>query len=113
MKKHRYYIYITTNPQKTMLYIGVTNNLNRRMEEHRVARQQKPGSFSGRYACFNLIYAEFFGDIRVAIAREKQLKGWTRKKKIALIEAINPDWRFYYDPGEIAKGDLPPLFSDR
>jgi putative endonuclease len=90
MKQHNYYVYITTNPRRTVLYTGVTNDLIRRMAEH----FENKSSFAGKYLCYNLIYYEQYLDIRVAIAREKQIKGWTRDKKEALISELNPSWKF-------------------
>ncbi len=90
---HNYYIYITTNPQKTVLYTGVTNDLIRRLVEHWKSRGSRQ-SFAGKYYCYNLIYYEHFGDIRQAIEREKEIKGWRRQKKIGLIGTLNPDWIF-------------------
>ena len=82
------YVYIATNKSRT-LYIGVTNNLERRMWEHR----QKIGSkFAAKYNITRLAYYETFDDIRDAIAREKELKGWRRDKKVDLIEDDNPLW---------------------
>ena len=107
MKFHNYFIYITTNPQRTVLYTGVTNDINLRMDQHRMDSIGKKISFAGKYHCYNLIYHEYYSDIRIAIAREKEIKGWSRKKKVALIASFNPDWRFLNDPAEIAKGDLP------
>jgi putative endonuclease len=72
-----------------MLYVGVTNNMHRRIFEHK--NKLVPG-FSKKYNLHRLIYFEAFGNIRDAIAREKQIKGWTRAKKITLIEAANPNW---------------------
>jgi putative endonuclease len=72
-----------------VLYIGVTNDLERRVFEHK--NKAVPG-FSARYNVQKLVYFEFFADVRAAIAREKQLKGWLRKRKIALIESTNPQW---------------------
>ena len=72
------------------LYIGIANNIERRVWEH------KSGEFEGfasRYGCNRLVYYESFDDVRKAIAREKQLKGWVRRKKIALIESVNPRWQ--------------------
>jgi putative endonuclease len=63
MKFHNYYIYIVTNPTKTTLYIGVTNDLDKRMAEHEKDAFGKKSTFSGKYACFNLIYYEYFFDI--------------------------------------------------
>src|SRR5579864_6973802 len=73
-----------------VLYIGVTGDLLRRVREHKEMRV--PG-FTARYRVTELVYFEAFGDIRVAIAREKQLKGWLRSRKIALIESFNPRWQ--------------------
>ena len=86
-----YYVYITTNPQMTVLYIGVTNDLERRMAEHREARNDQR-KFTGRYLCYNLIYYEEFNDIWMAIEREKELKKWRREKKERLINSVNPSW---------------------
>jgi len=72
-----------------VLYIGVTNDLQRRIFEHQ--KKLVPG-FSARYNARKLVYFELFGDVRAAIAREKELKGWLRKKKVALIESVNPHW---------------------
>ena len=85
--KH-YYVYMMTNRSKT-LYTGVTNHLERRVWEHK--HKVLPG-FSSRYNITRLIYYEETDDIDQAIAREKQIKGWLRAKKIALIESTNPDW---------------------
>ncbi len=90
MKEHKYYLYITTNPRKTCLYIGVTNDLARRLEEH-FQNRGNIHNYAGRYYCYNLVYFEEFKYINKAIAREKQLKKWTRKKKDWLIDMKNPD----------------------
>ena len=84
----QYYVYIMTNPVHT-LYIGVTNDLVRRVEEH---RQKLVEGFTKKYNITMLMYHEETNDIRSAIAREKQLKGWLRSRKIALIESSNPNW---------------------
>ncbi len=97
MKGHNYFIYITTNPKKTVLYIGVTNNLKRRLEEHLADNNGPKRTFAGRYFCYNLIYFEYFPHIEWAIAREKEIKGWGRAKKELLIEKKNPDWQFLND----------------
>ena len=86
-----YYVYITTNPGRTVLYTGVTNNLRRRLSEHR-ANKDSMRSFTGRYYCYNLIYYEHFYSIRSAIAREKEIKKWSRLKKEILINTMNPKW---------------------
>lgn len=77
-----------TNNSKT-LYTGVTNNLNRRVNEHKNKLIQ---GFTAKYNITKLVYFEIFTDINRAIAREKQIKGWLRKKKINLIESVNPEW---------------------
>ena len=73
-----------------VLYIGVTNDLERRILEH---KNKKVPGFSARYKTGKLVYFEHFGYVRAAIAREKQLKGWLRNRKIALIGSINPTWK--------------------
>src|SRR3990167_6274864 len=83
-----FYVYILSNTSRT-LYIGVTNNLERRMYEH---KNKLIRGFTEKYNITRLIYFETTTDIRSAICREKQLKGWLRSKKIALIEQNNPGW---------------------
>ena len=83
-----YSVYIMTNKSRT-LYTGVTNNLERRVFEHK--RKMVPG-FTSKYNIGILVYYEQFPDVREAIGREKQIKGWLRAKKIALIESMNPTW---------------------
>lgn len=73
-----------------VLYTGVTNNLELRAAQH---RQNLVRGFTARYNVHKLVYYELYGDIRIAIAREKQIKGWIRKRKIALIESLNPSWK--------------------
>ena len=85
------YVYILTNPTKTTLYVGVTSDLNRRLYEHSSGRGDA-SKFSGKYQTDLLMYFEICPDATQAIAREKQLKGWTRRKKDALINAFNPTW---------------------
>ena len=85
---HEYYVYVMSN-RTHVLYIGVTNDLERRVSEHQ--ESVNPG-FTKQYHLKRLVYFESFGDIANAIALEKQLKGWRRAKKIALIESINPKW---------------------
>jgi len=84
-----YYVYMMTNKTRT-IYTGVTNNLERRVVEHKC--KLIPG-FTSQYNLTRLVYFEVFGDIRAAIQREKQIKGWLRAKKVALIIAGNPAWR--------------------
>lgn len=83
-----WYVYILSNVSRT-LYIGITNDLERRVEEHRLKLHK---GFSRQYNITLLVYVESFASPRDAIAREKQLKGWTRVKKVALIERENPQW---------------------
>ena len=84
----QYYVYIMTNHSRT-LYTGVTNNLERRVYEHK--HKLVPG-FTQKYNITMLVYYEETPDVHVAIAREKQIKGWLRSMKIALIESLNPNW---------------------
>jgi putative endonuclease len=86
--ERRYFVYILTNPSKT-LYTGVTNNLRRRIREHREKRAE---GFTAKYNITRLVYFESFVDIRNAIEREKQVKAWTRAKRIGLVESVNPEW---------------------
>ena len=84
------YVYILASGFKH-LYVGVTSDLEGRVRKHKDGAY--PGSFTDRYNIHQLVYFERFGDIRMAIAREKQLKHWSRKKKIGLIVRENPTWR--------------------
>ena len=88
MNGKRYFVYIMTNRSKT-LYVGVTNDLQRRVFEHK--GKMVPG-FTARYNIDRLVYWEDTNDVRAAIAREKQLKGWRRQRKIELIDGMNPQW---------------------
>ena len=83
-------VYIVTNERHTVLYIGVTNDLLRRLREHQLG---KPPSFASRYHCTKLVWCELFREPMHAIECEKRLKGWTRAKKEALISFANPEWR--------------------
>jgi putative endonuclease len=85
----QYYVYIMTNNSRT-LYTGVTGDLERRIYEHK--RKLLPG-FTAKYNITRLVYFEVTQDVQAAIAREKQIKGWLRRKKLALIESVNPEWR--------------------
>jgi putative endonuclease len=96
-----YYVYIVTNRSHT-LYTGVTNDLPRRVYEH---KQKLVEGFTQKYNISQLVYYETTSEVRSAIAREKQIKGWLRSKKIALIESMNPKWEdlsegWYETPGE-------------
>ncbi len=88
MKHHRYYVYILSNRRRTVLYIGMTNNLTRRIAEH---RQGLVDGFTKRYRIRDLLWVETFGDVHDAITREKQLKNWHRDWKWNLIRQQNPD----------------------
>ena len=88
-----YYVYITTNPAKKVLYIGITNNIADRLARH-YANRGSAETFAGRYFCYKLVHVEEYPDVNAAIAREKELKGWTRAKKNALIAIDNPEWIF-------------------
>ncbi|MCK0162240.1 GIY-YIG nuclease family protein, partial [Muricauda sp. F6463D] len=89
-----YYVYIVTNNKKTVLYIGVTNNIQNRLSQHHFDSINAKESFAGKYNCYNLVYYEQFNAASMAIAREKQLKKWRRDKKERLISTLNPDWEF-------------------
>ena len=83
-----------TNPHNTVLYTGVTNDLQRRVLEH---RNKKGSTFTKKYNISKLVYYEWGDDVKQAIGREKQIKAGTRKKKVELIEALNPDWNDLYE----------------
>jgi putative endonuclease len=85
---NQYYVYIMTNKSRT-LYTGVTNDLERRVHEHKL--KLVPG-FTSKYNITKLVYFEVTEDVLAALAREKQIKGWLRTKKITLIESVNPKW---------------------
>ena len=85
----QYYVYIMASRGKT-LYVGVTNDLERRVAEH---KQGLVEGFTGRYNVTKLVHHESTSDVAGAIAREKELKGWRRSKKVALVESLNPDWK--------------------
>ncbi|HEY4647722.1 MAG TPA: GIY-YIG nuclease family protein [Gemmatimonadales bacterium] len=92
---HRqYYGYITANSHRTVLYTGVTNDLVRRVWQH---RNLSDGSFTTRYNCSRLVFYEVFRDSYHAIAREKQIKAGSRGRKLKLIEGMNPGWRDLYE----------------
>jgi len=85
-----YYVYILASQKKGTLYTGMTNNFRHRVVQHK--EKTTPG-FTRTYSVTRLVYFEEFGDVRDAIVREKQIKGWVRRKKIALIESVNPEWK--------------------
>jgi putative endonuclease len=88
MNRNCYYVYMMTNDSGT-LYIGVTNDIVRRVYEH---KQKLVAGFTSKYNITQLVYFEQTNDVQTALAREKQIKGWLRKKKITLIESVNPKW---------------------
>jgi putative endonuclease len=90
-----YFVYILTNKSNKVLYTGFTNNLSRRTFEH-IYKLDKSG-FAERYNCNKLVYFESTTDVKVAIEREKQIKGFTRFKKIKLIEEFNPEWNDLFE----------------
>jgi putative endonuclease len=94
---HNYFVYITTNTNKNVLYTGVTNNLENRLNEHLLDSLEQKKHFAGKYNCIYLIYFERFQFIEQAIKREKEIKGWRRSKKIDLINSINKNWDFLND----------------
>ena len=89
-----YFVYILTNKYNRVLYTGVTNDLIRRIYEH---KQKLVDGFTKKYNVDKLVYYEVFNDIKSAIAREKQIKGITRNKKIGLINTINDAWKDFYN----------------
>ncbi len=90
----QYYVYIMTNKNNTVLYTGVTNNLKRRAYEH---KNRMCKGFTKKYNIVKLVYYEIFQDPYNAIAREKQIKGGSRRKKMELINCINFEWKDLYD----------------
>ncbi|MBA7644284.1 hypothetical protein ES703_52026 [subsurface metagenome] len=90
----QYYVYIMTNESNTVLYTGVTNNLTRRVYEH---KEKLVDGFARKYKITKLVYYEVFEDIENAILREKQIKGGSRQKKIELINSMNMGWRELYE----------------
>jgi putative endonuclease len=94
---HAYYVYILTNVKRNVMYVGVTNNLENRIAEHRDGRG---GGFTRKYRLNTLVYAEEYQYVDEAIAREKEIKGWRRRsKKDALVETSNPTWADLLEPG--------------
>ncbi len=86
----QYYVYIVTNKTNKVLYTGVTNDLKKRIYEH---KEHLVKGFTSRYNVYKLVYYDMCEDIESAILREKQIKGWARKKKVSLIESMNPEWK--------------------
>ena len=98
MAHKTYWTYLLASRTR-VLYVGVTNDLARRVAEHRAGRG---GAFTRRYNVRRLVYAEEHADVRDAIRREKEIKGWKRERKVALVEGVNPEWRDLAEggPGE-------------
>jgi putative endonuclease len=88
--ERRFFVYIMTNNNNTVLYTGITNNIRRRVAEH---REGVTLGFTGKYRATKLVYCELFPTAESAIFREKQIKGGSRKKKEELIDGLNPEWR--------------------
>ncbi|WP_338841907.1 GIY-YIG nuclease family protein [Flavobacterium ginsenosidimutans] len=91
---HTYYIYIITNRHRSTFYIGVTQNLKERLKQHKENIENNIKTFASKYGIEFLVYYEKFTWIQEAIAREKELKGWIRAKKIELIRDFNPTFEF-------------------
>ena len=94
MPDRQYCVYIMTNANNTVLYTGVTNNLQRRVLEHQAGTGSK---FTKKYNIDKLVYFECGEDVNMAIFREKQIKAGSRNKKIELIQSLNPDWKDLYE----------------
>ncbi|MHB8831216.1 MAG: GIY-YIG nuclease family protein [Patescibacteria group bacterium] len=95
MRDKSFYVYILSSRFDTVLYVGVTNNLIRRVIEHRTGFY--PKAFTKQYKIHRLVYYEVTNDPYVAIAREKEIKGWTRDRKNSLVNSTNPDWEDLYE----------------
>ena len=93
-RERQYCVYIMTNPHNTTLYTGVTNNLQRRVLEH---REGKGSAFTKRYNLTKLVYFEYGNDVEAAIFREKQIKAGSRQKKLDLVNEMNPEWKDLYE----------------
>ena len=90
----QYFVYILTNKYNKVLYVGVTNNLIRRVYEH---KNKLISGFTSKYNIDKLVYYESFPSVFDAIKREKEIKGWKREKKVALINSFNPEWKDLYE----------------
>ncbi|MFD2552252.1 GIY-YIG nuclease family protein [Bizionia sediminis] len=91
---HSYYVYIITNPYRSTYYIGITNNLGKRLLQHRENIEKGRKTFAAKYNLKHLVYYEKFSWVQNAIAREKELKGWRREKKLNVIRAFNKKFEF-------------------
>ena len=94
---YNFFVYITTNSYKRVLYTGVTNDLKTRLLQHEEDSRNKKKHFAGRYNAYHLVFWERYEYIQHAIEREKEIKGWKRLKKINLINEFNPTWKFLND----------------
>ena len=90
-----YYVYMMSNAHRNLLYTGITNDLARRVYEHK--HHLDKGSYTDRYNIEYLVYFESTSDVKEAIVREKQIKGWNRKRKNKQVESKNPDWTDLYE----------------
>lgn len=90
MREHQYFVYLLTNWNNRVMYVGMTNNLVRRLYEHRTGAAK---GFTEKYNVHKLVYFEETADVHAAIAREKEIKKWRREKKNALVVRANPEWR--------------------
>ena len=90
MREKNYYVYLLTNSDNKVMYVGMTNDLERRMHEH---KEKTVKGFTEKYNVTKLVYFEQGSEVNVVIAREKEIKKWRREKKNALVERANPDWR--------------------
>jgi putative endonuclease len=104
-REYHFYVYILQSSSRRALYIGMTNNLHKRVFQHKTHRFE---GFTDRYNAVRLVYWESFDDVHKAINREKQLKGWRREKKLWLIARFNPGWKDlgseWYLPGNGTQG---------
>ncbi|MGD1045002.1 MAG: GIY-YIG nuclease family protein [Bacteroidota bacterium] len=97
-EERQYFVYIMTNKNNTVLYTGMTNDLIRRVYEH---KEKRVKGFTKRYNITKLVYYEIFGTAYDSIAREKQIKAGSRQKKLDLVNGVNPEWNDLYNDGEI------------
>lgn len=105
--ENQYYIYLLASKKNGTLYVGVTNNLLKRVWEH---KQDLVDGFTKRYKVHTLVYFEYCQDVQAALWREKRLKIWKRSWKIRLIQSMNPDWNDLYD--SLLNGSLPKTCRD-
>ena len=105
----QYYVYVMTNNART-LYVGMTNDLERRVFEH---KKNLVKGFTSKYQIKKLVYFEAGEDVHFVIAREKQIKGWLRSRKVTLIESVNPEWKDLSEKwfSKIAVRDSSPAFG--